>query len=54
MDSKRIAQIKIILGKNLSFEAIGLPESSLCIILAFFLIIIGVGWFLTSYLQGFL
>ena len=54
MDNRKIAKIKIILGKNLSFEASGLPESSLCIILGFFLIIVIVGGFLTEYFKRFL
>lgn len=54
MKNKTIAQIKVTLGKKFSFEASGLPESSLYIILGFSLIITILGGFLTAYLKGFL
>jgi hypothetical protein len=54
MKNKTIAQIRVTLGRKFSFEASELPESSLCIILGFSLIIIIFGGFLTAYLKGFL
>ena len=43
MENKKIAKLKIMFGKNFGFEASGLPESSLYIILGFFLIVIILG-----------
>jgi hypothetical protein len=49
MENKKIAKIKVILGRIFSFEASGLPESSLYVVLGFFLIVICVGVFIAKY-----